>query len=163
MATENFQRLIIEKWFNCIFSITSEVMRTVIWQLCSFDNCLPCLFVFDSYDHLIIVYPVHLFMTSGHFVWLPWQNFSRKFVNDNLLATAGKETLLHISKEKRHCLACLLSGLVKRHRMCGIGGSGNMQLKYLFTHHFFTYSMKMRAWQVPAFWQRKSDYKKNDP
>ena len=32
--------------------------------------------------------------------------------------------------------------------------SGNMQLKYLFSRHFFTYSMKMRVWQVPVFWQR---------
>ena len=39
--------------------------------------------------------------------------------------------------------------------MCSLGGSGNMQLKNLFSHHFFTYSMKMTAcWQVPAFWQR---------
>ena len=28
--------------------------------------------------------------------------------------------------------------------MCSIGGSGSVQLKHLFSHHFFTYSMKMR-------------------
>ena len=33
------------------------------------------------------------------------------------------------------------SGLVNRHRTCSLGESDNMQLKYLFSHHFFPYSM----------------------
>ena len=36
-----------------------------------------------------------------------------------------------------------------------------MQLQYLFSHHFFTYSMKFRVWQDPG--KRQIDYKKNDP
>ena len=39
-----------------------------------------------------------------------------------------------------------LSLVLHRFRMCSIVGSGNMQLKYPFSHHFFSYSMKMRAW-----------------
>ena len=50
----------------------------------------------------------------------------------------GKKALLHTSKEGRPCWACLLSCHVKRHRMCSIGGSGNMLLKYLYSNHFFT-------------------------
>ena len=57
MTTESPHRLIVGKWLNCIFSITSEVMWTI----------------FDSYDHLMIVYPVYVFMTSDHFVRLPWK------------------------------------------------------------------------------------------
>ena len=30
--------------------------------------------------------------------------------------------------------------------MCSIGGNGNMQLKY-HLNHFFTYSVKVKAWQ----------------
>ena len=58
MVKENSHRIIIGKGLNCIFSITSEVMRTV----------------FGTYDHLMIVYSMYVFMTSGHFVWLPWQH-----------------------------------------------------------------------------------------
>ena len=45
MATESSHRLIMGKWLNCIFSITSEVMHTI----------------FSSYDNWMIVYPVHVF------------------------------------------------------------------------------------------------------
>ena len=45
-----------EKGLNFIFSITSEMMWTK----------------FDSYDHLMTVCRVMCFITSGHFVWLPW-------------------------------------------------------------------------------------------
>ena len=45
MATESSHRLIMEKWLNCTFSITSEVN----WA------------IFGSYDHLMIVYSVCMF------------------------------------------------------------------------------------------------------
>ena len=44
MATESCHSLIMGKWFNCTFSITSEVMSAI----------------FGSYDHLMIVYPVYV-------------------------------------------------------------------------------------------------------
>ena len=45
MATEISHRPLMEKWLNCIFFITCEVMGTI----------------FGSYDHLMIVYPVCAF------------------------------------------------------------------------------------------------------
>ena len=45
--------------------------------------------MFGSYDHLMIVYPVYCFMTSGHFVLLRWQHLilKREFLNDNSFKT----------------------------------------------------------------------------
>ena len=51
----------------------------------------------------------------------------------------GKKTLLRTSRERRSYRACVLSDLVTRHRRCSIAGSANMHLKYLFSHHFFTF------------------------
>ena len=58
-----------------------------------------------------------------------------------------KKTLLSTGRE-RNPGTCLLFVLVKRRRICSIGGSGNMQLKYVFYHYFFTFLMKLRAWQI---------------
>ena len=122
---------IIGQWLNYIF-IKHEVMWTI----------------FGTYDLWWLSAQLMYFMTSGHFVCLPCQNLkSRKFVKHQL----GKKTLLHTSwkegllgnfRERRPCLVCLLSGLGKGHRTCSLGGSGNMQLKYFFSHHFFTGSLK---------------------
>ena len=62
---------------------------------------------------------------------------------DSIKHQQGKKTLLHTSRERRHCWSWFLSSLLKRHRTCSIGGSGYMQLKYLSCHCFFTFSMKM--------------------
>ena len=51
MATESCHSLIMGKWFNCTFSITSEVMSAL----------------FGSYDHLMIVYPVYMFYDQWPF------------------------------------------------------------------------------------------------
>ena len=45
MATESSHRIIMGKWLNCTFSITSEM----IWA------------IFGIYDHLMIVYLVYMF------------------------------------------------------------------------------------------------------
>ena len=58
IATESSRRLIMGKWLNCTFSITIEVM----WA------------IFGSYDHLMIVYPVHMFYDWWPFCLLPWQH-----------------------------------------------------------------------------------------
>ena len=52
-----------------------------------------------------------------------------------------KKTLLYTSRE-RDAVELPLSGLVNlKIKDMQIGGSGDMQLKYFFPHHFFTYSM----------------------
>ena len=51
MTTENSHWLIMRKWLNCIFSITSEVMWTI----------------FGSYDHWMIVHPVYVFYNQRPF------------------------------------------------------------------------------------------------
>ena len=48
MATESSHRLIMQKWLNCIFSITSEVM-------------------FGCFDHLMIVYRLNVFYDQWPF------------------------------------------------------------------------------------------------
>ena len=63
MIPERSHRLIIEKRLNFIFAITSEVMLTI----------------FGNYDHLMIVYLFMCFMTSGHFIWLPWLKAKKKY------------------------------------------------------------------------------------
>ena len=53
MATESSHRLIMGKWLNCIFSITSEVIKTI----------------FGSYNQWMIVYPVYVFYDQWAFCW----------------------------------------------------------------------------------------------
>ena len=64
MATESSHRLIMGKWLNCIFFITTEVMRTI----------------FGSYDHLMIVYPICMF-DQQPFYLVSWQHsiLNKKF------------------------------------------------------------------------------------
>ena len=142
MTTERSHRLRMGKWLICVFSIIWKVMWTV----------------FGSYDYVTIVYPVYwcvLFCVTilfgYHGKMLKQEICKRDFAPGPCCAPAGKKTK-----------ADLLSGLVKKHRRCSIGGSGNMQLKYLFPHHFFYISMKRRAWQVRMFWRRQINYKRHD-
>ena len=51
MATENSHRLIMGKWLNCFFSLTSKVM----------------LATFGRYDHLMIVCPIYVFYDQWPF------------------------------------------------------------------------------------------------
>ena len=51
MATESSHRLIMGKSFNCIFSKTSEAIKTI----------------FSSYDHFVILYQVSLFSKQRPF------------------------------------------------------------------------------------------------
>ena len=76
MATESSHRLVMGKGLNCIFSITSEVMRTI----------------FGKYDHLMIVYSVYVFDDQWPFSLVAMATFKlnfkkRIFLNDNSFKT----------------------------------------------------------------------------
>ena len=74
------------------------------------------------------------FMANGHFIWLPQEieNLAPAGKEDHVAHQQGKRTHLSTNRERSPFWACLLSGLVKRHRTCSIGGSDNMQLKYMY-------------------------------
>ena len=66
--------LIMGKWLNCIFSITSEVMSTI----------------FGIYDHLMIVYPVYMFDDQWLFCLVAMATlkfFKKSFLNDTSKTT----------------------------------------------------------------------------
>ena len=95
------------------------------WLHCIFSITSEVIWtIFGSYDHLMIIYPVYAFFGQWPFCWLPWQNFKVGVCK----SPTGKENPVEL-------VTC-------RDLECGIGGSGNMQLKYLFSHHFFNYSVK---------------------
>ena len=79
---------------------------------------------------------------------------------DPIKEQQGKKPLSHTSRERNpFCTPAVKEDPVehqqrKKTLLC-ISGSDNVQLKYLFYHHFFTFSLKMRALQVPVFWQDK--------
>ena len=131
--------------------------------------------IFGSYDHLIIVYPVYEFHDQGPFCLVAIA--SKKFIKHQLqgkktqLSTNrerrpfctlagnegpaahqhGKKTLLGISRKRSLCWACLLSGLVWRHRRCSIGGSGQHAIEIPLIPSFlylFNEDVKMKAWWV---------------
>ena len=102
MVTESSHRLIVGKWFNCIFSITIEVMRTM----------------FGCYDHLIIVYQVYVLNDQWQFCLVAMAKLKQEICKapeqkEDPVKHQQEKNLLHTSKERRHCLTCLLSGLVK--------------------------------------------------
>ena len=143
MTTERSHGLVVRKWLNCIFFHNTWSDLTYIRQLWSFD----------------IVYPVCVFYYLWPFCWLPMA----KFLNDNL-HQQGKKTLLHTSREKR--LLCTsrerrASCCLKRHRIVNNELSVNMQLKYIFSHHFFLFK-EDESLANPCV-LAKIDYKKEWP
>ena len=80
-------------------------------------------------------------MTSGHFLVAM---ASRKFVKHQ------QEMKTHLSTSRETGPSCAPCSCLALHRDIGgvaIGGTVDMQLKYLFSYNLFSYSMKMRAWQ----------------